>query len=119
MHDCLCDRDNDPLTFTLLYGNDEDSFVIPTTEPPRISVAAPATPSTLQLDFERRSSYVVVIRAEDPGLLSCNLQLLIRVEDVNEPPVTPGRQLLLVQVRLLCFTEHRIESAMGQANGLR
>ena len=67
------DVDGDPLTFFILYGNDEALFTVgPTTG--RFTVA-PLIPGGLSLDFERKSRYLIVVQASDPGGLSCSVEV--------------------------------------------
>ena len=70
-------RDNDTLSYVILYGNDEGTFMIGSYN--LLMVSPPLSPTSLTLDYERRTSYLVVIQATDPGLLSCNEQLTVLI----------------------------------------
>jgi hypothetical protein len=65
----------------ILYGNDEMLFSVAAAGDLR-TVAA--VPGSLQLDFERRTSYKLVVQAKDPGGLSCFAEVAVAVDNVNE-----------------------------------
>jgi hypothetical protein len=71
----VSDKDGDPLTFFILYGNDEALFTVgPTTG---WFTVAPLIPGGLSLDFERKSRYLIVVQASDPGGLSCSVEVSV------------------------------------------
>ena len=76
------DGDNDPLTYTL-YGTDAASFDIVSTS------GQIQTTSGVTYDYETKSSYAVIVKAEDSPGGSDTIMVAITVTDVDESP-PPG-----------------------------
>ena len=73
----------DVLTYTL-GGRDKDSFDIASNSG-QITVK-----DGTELDYEKKSSYMVTVTATDPSLASVTIDVTINVVDVNEGPVIAG-----------------------------
>ena len=72
------DPDNDSLTYTL-EGTDADSFAI--------DAGTGQLLTSADLDRETKSTYMVVVKAEDPDGLSATINVEITVTDVDENQV--------------------------------
>jgi protocadherin-16/23 len=93
----VSDKDGDLLSFTFLYGNDEALFSLtPSSPTANGTLQVGPVPAALPLDFERRTSYLLVVQAADSQGGTCQLELAVTVLNDNEPPVlAPGQTLLL------------------------
>ena len=76
------DAEQETLTYTL-EGTDAASFGIVSTSGQLQTKAA--------LDYEAKSSYSVIVKAEDTSSGSGTIDVTITVTDVNEPPQAPGQ----------------------------
>ena len=71
------DEDSDPLTFTIIAGNDENKFAL--------EEATGALTATGALDFEDVASYALTVSVSD-GSESAEATVTVNVTDVNEAP---------------------------------
>ena len=79
------DADNDPLTYTL-EGTDAASFALVTTA----GSAQIRTRSGVTYDRETKSSYAVIVKADDGNGGSDTVTVTINLTDVDEPPRAPA-----------------------------
>ena len=83
---------NDTLTYTL-GGRDAALFRV-RSDTGQIEVGADT-----ELDYEKKKSYMVMVTATDPSLLSATIDVTINVTDVNEPPDIAGEDDLTKEFR--------------------
>ena len=79
------DDDNDPLTYTL-EGTDAASFALVTTA----GSAQIRTRSGVTYDRETKSSYAVIVKADDGNGGADTVTVTINLTDVDEPPLAPA-----------------------------
>ena len=83
---------DDRLTYTL-GGRDAAMFRV------RSDLGQIEVGADTDLDYETKKSYVVMVTATDPSLLSATIEVTINVIDVNEPPVIAGEDDLTKEFR--------------------
>ena len=94
------DAENDPLTWTIVGGEDADLFSI--TEDGELSFNNPQDFENPE-DKEGNRSYIVIVQVSDDSSnsillgLSTTLELLIQVQNVNEAPVITTKGPLTVE----------------------
>ena len=81
------DTDSDPLTYTL-EGTDAASFALDTTT--TAGSARIRTKAGVTYNHEAKSSYTVVVKADDGNSGTDTVTVTITVTDVNEPPGRPA-----------------------------
>ena len=77
------DADNDPLTYTL-EGTDAASFGIESDSGQIFTIGG------VNYDHEAKSTYTVVVKADDSNGGTDTIEVTITVTDVNEPPADPA-----------------------------
>ena len=77
------DSDNDPLTYTL-EGTDAASFGIESASGQIFTIGG------VNFDHETKSTYTVVVKADDSNGGTDTIEVTITVTDVNEPPAAPA-----------------------------
>ena len=77
------DSDNDPLTYTL-EGTDAASFGIESATGQIFTIGG------VNFDHETKSTYTVVVKADDSNGGTDTIEVTITVTDVNEPPAAPA-----------------------------
>ena len=77
------DSDNDPLTYTL-EGTDAASFGIESASGQIFTIGG------VNYDHETKSTYTVVVKADDSNGGTDTIAVTITVTDVNEPPAAPA-----------------------------
>ena len=77
------DSDNDPLTYTL-EGTDAASFGIESDSGQIFTIGG------VNFDHETKSTYTVVVKADDSNGGTDTIAVTITVTDVNEPPAAPA-----------------------------
>lgn len=92
------DVDADALAYAIVDGNSGGAFAIDPTSG-QITVAGGAS-----LDYERASQYVLTVQATDPGNLSAQAVVTIRLTDVNETlpvaiDIRPGNRTNTINLR--------------------
>jgi hypothetical protein len=70
----VTDKDRTPVNFTILYGNDDGLFAVNASTG---VFFVRESASGQQLDVERKSQYLVVVQAMDPGGLQCSLEVCL------------------------------------------
>ena len=100
------DSDNDPLIYTL-SGPDAASFTIGSGLIPSPPPSPPPPPegqirTAVELDYETKSQYMVVVTATDPSGASDSVNVIINVTDVAEAPtigiITPPTTVPSVEI---------------------
>ena len=82
------DKDNDPLTFSIVAGNIDGAFAIGAATG-ELTVA-----NSLVLDYESTPRFGLTVQVTDPGGLSDSALITVTLNDVDEfDPVTNGRTL--------------------------
>ena len=79
------DSEGDPLTYTL-EGADAASFALVTTADPAAQIR---TKAGVTYNHEAKSSYTVVVKADDGNSGTATVTVTITVTDVTEPPEQP------------------------------
>ncbi len=70
----VTDKDGTASTYSVLYGNDEELLAM-NASTGVLSVSNRS--SELVLDFERKSQYLIVVQATDPGGLYCTIEVRV------------------------------------------
>ena len=68
----VTDKDGTLSAYAILYGNDEGLFMVNASTG---VVVVSLSSSGFGLDFERKSQYVLVVQATDPGGLDCSVEV--------------------------------------------
>ena len=81
---------SDTLTYTLDNPSGNFAITLSNSTTGQITVAATDPPIDHPFDYEAESDYEVKVTATDPGGLTDTIEVKVRVNDVNEPPVITG-----------------------------